>query len=139
MWAVSNAQISKFKEFPMFNHWNYSGSSDSTIVLRITSTADNGTDNVNVTGTNSKTALTDSTYWLINQEDVAVTWANADVINKYDGWRSTSILAHGLAANGNVRIGLACKYLNGDTTAVAQRVHSVTAFGFPYTFPFALE
>lgn len=101
---------------------------DSTLIPLITNSTDNGQDSIDVTGSINYSSLVDSTYWLINRENIPVTWANIDSIAKTDGWQSTATLAHGQTGNDTVYIGLAVKDLSGDTTAIVNRQHIITAY-----------
>jgi len=125
LFSLSFAQYSGWLKYSTYTS---SDQNDTTLTLQITNSVDYLTTSVRATGSADLPLQIDSTYWMINQADVAVTWANADDVNKYDGWRSIDTLLHGQSANGYVRIGLACLDTSGDTTAITQRRHYVSAF-----------
>jgi len=118
-----------FPEWDAFPDWKQeTETTDTTITLLILTSTDYGTDSIDVTGSNDLQTATDSTYWLINQADITVTWENQDYKIGYDGWQSSARLPHGLSDNGYIYVGLAAIDTVGDTTAIVTRRHLVQAF-----------
>jgi hypothetical protein len=130
-WNLSVAQDVWFPWkvwFPWTAPPDSAGTPDSTLSVYVIASVDNESDSVDVFGYVNFSSLVDSTYWFINQEDVAVTWENADSLIKAESWLSAVTFTHGLTENGFVSLGLAVLDLAGDTTAIARRDHQVNAF-----------